>query len=145
MRLPASLGMCLGTVGPTFAEDSPQPPLLLRAGLWGPKDHPTSEQFQEKHKCSQRQREDGQWFGQVMAYRSCLKSFASSTSQPWPAGAVVPLPGMDAQLSPSSDRAAPAQPHLTSKLLGRVVQVPSCRLHHASVIYQPVGQSRSRA
>lgn len=78
------------------------------------------------------------------AYRSCLKSFASSTSQPQ-AGAAVPSPGMDAQLSPSSDRTAPTWPHLTSKLLGRVVQVPSCRLHHTPVIHQPAGQSRSRA
>lgn len=118
---------------------------LCSLGLWCPKDHPTWEQFQEKHKCSQKQREDGQWFGQVVAYRSCLKSFASSTSQLWRAGAAVPTPGMDAQLVPSSDRTAPTWPHLTSKLLGRVVQVPSCRLHHTPVIHQPAGQSMEQS
>lgn len=36
-------------------------------------------------------------------------------------------------------------PSLTSKLLGRVVQVSSRRLHHAPVVHQPAGPSRDRA
>jgi len=35
--------MHFGVVEPTFAKDGSQPPLLLKAGLRGPKDHPTVE------------------------------------------------------------------------------------------------------
>lgn len=66
--------------------------------------------------------------------------------------AAAPSPriaGIDGTLVPSHGCPGPASsprllhqrwscPSLTSELLGRVVQVASSRLHHASVIHQPV-------
>lgn len=137
--------------------------MLLRAGLRGPEDRPTVEMVPINASVPPEQTEEGRWFGQATA-KSVRRlpeippGSSAKDKQHLPAPGELGQPGprspslawmLRANIIPEAATAVMELPQpstsLTSKFLGRVVQVAGSRLHHAPIIHQPArGQKREQ-